>query len=68
MIYEILFVRIDFLNKNKSHLKYAKRKIVVFCNFNLRKLKKFSRSVGALRFDNRNDILLAIQTFKNNRR
>ncbi|MCK4445749.1 MAG: hypothetical protein KAW56_01565 [Candidatus Marinimicrobia bacterium] len=68
MIYEVFFVRIDFLNKDKSHIKYAKRKIFVFCNFNLRKLNKFSRSLRALRFDNRNDILLAIQIFKNSRK
>jgi len=65
MQYEVFFVRMGFLNTNKSYINYAKWRIIIFCNFNLRKLNRFSKGIDALQIGNISDINLIIQNFKN---
>ncbi|MBU0711342.1 hypothetical protein KKA87_05400 [bacterium] len=63
--YDGLFIRIEYLNKNKPYVKTIKRKILILCNINLPRIKMLRKSLGLLRFENEDDFLLAIQNFKN---
>jgi len=63
--YDGLFIRIEYLNKNKPYVKTIKRKILILCNINLPRIKMLRKSLGLLRFENEDDFLLAIQKFKN---
>jgi hypothetical protein len=64
MKYESVFIRIDFFNDNSELASYAKRKILAACHFNLRNLNKFSKKVGMLRINSRDDVLAFIQKAK----
>lgn len=68
MIYETFFLRINILiSKNKALTKYAKRKILEECHFNLRKLNIFSKKLKFCEINSENDLLLAIQEVKKNK-
>jgi len=63
MRYENIFIRIDFSNKDETIKKFAKRKILTSCHINLKKLNHFSRKIGIMKFDQKEDVLNAIQKF-----
>jgi hypothetical protein len=63
MKYKNIFVRINISNNDKTIKKFAKRKILIYCHLNLRKLNHFSRIIGIMKFDKKEDILNAIQKF-----
>jgi hypothetical protein len=53
----MVFVRIEFANKNPDVSKYAKRKVLTACHINLPKLNKFSKKVGYPKVNNKIDVL-----------
>jgi hypothetical protein len=65
MQYETLFVRMNLRDTKSDLAKYAKRKIVVTCHLNLRKLNRISKIPGLLRVSNRNDVLAIIKKAQN---
>jgi len=65
--YEMLFMRLNFIIKdNKKLAKFAKKKILCLCHFNLKKINKFSKE-QTISFQTLNDkeaILTLIDAFK----
>jgi hypothetical protein len=61
MQYETLFIRVDFFNTNLELARYAKRKIFTTCHVNLSKLHKFSKNVGRLTVNSKEDVLILIR-------
>jgi hypothetical protein len=57
MQYEMIFVHIDFANKNPDVAKYAKRKVLTACHINLPKLNKVSKKAGYPKVNNKIDVL-----------
>ena len=64
MQYESFFTRIDFANKESGVAKYAKRKIVMACHFNLSKLNKVSKSAGYPKMNSKEDVLELLKKAK----
>ena len=64
LVYDLVFYRIDYLANDSEITKYAKRKTVLAFHFNLGALKKWLRSMGMLRINDRQDFLTAIKQFK----
>lgn len=55
--YEVLFVRLPVYVKNEELLSYAKKKIVLLCHIDLRKLNRFSKEMSRLwAIENKDDI------------
>jgi hypothetical protein len=61
MQYETLFIRVDFFNTNRELARYAKQKILTTCHVNLSKLNRFSKNVGSLTVDSKEDVLILIR-------
>jgi hypothetical protein len=57
MQYEMFFVRIDIANTNSDLIKYAKRKVLIACNFNLSKINKVSKNAGYPKVNRQDDVL-----------
>lgn len=55
--YEMLFIRIDFANKNPDVAKYVKRKVMATCHINLSKLNKVSKKAGYPKVNDKKDVL-----------
>lgn len=64
MQYELLFIRVDFANKNPDIARYTKRKFFTSCKFNLSKLIKFSRNVGYPRANSKDDVTALMEKAK----
>ncbi len=64
MGYQTLFINLRLFKKKKEFIKYAKINIFILCRFNLNKLKRFSKQIKAISIKDKNDLLIAIQRFK----
>jgi hypothetical protein len=62
--YEILFIRIGFFIKDPDLAKYTKRKIIFAFHFDLKSLNAWSKQLGGLRINDKDDVLDAIKGFK----
>lgn len=66
-VYDELFVRLNlFSNKDKELIRLARRKILMLCNVNLKKLNRFAKenTQELMRLRNRNDLLSMIDEFR----
>ena len=62
MIYEILFVRIKHIHRNnKSLYRYVNRRILLKCNFSLRKIKLMSKELKIAMMNNKTEFKFAIR-------
>ncbi|MBU4179869.1 MAG: hypothetical protein KJ625_08035 [Actinobacteria bacterium] len=67
MVYDTLFTRLNlFSNKDKGLVRLARRKILILCHINLKKLNRFAKenTQELIRLDNRNDVLRMVDEFK----
>ena len=64
--YEDIFTRIDIFNTDKELAQYAKRRILIACHINLRKLSRCSKNIRALRFASKDDVLALVQRCQSN--
>jgi hypothetical protein len=63
MIYENVFVRIDFLNQDRALVGFAKRKLFTTFWFSLKKVKAWSKQMGMMHIEDKGDFLKKIQEF-----
>lgn len=61
--YETLFVRLSFFAKEKPVLSYAKKKILLTCGINLKKLNKWSEEMNHHHFDSTESVDSALYCF-----
>jgi hypothetical protein len=54
--YEMVFVRLHIFNSDEALLRYAKRRILMHFHLNLRSLSRWSRRVGSLKADSKEDV------------